>query len=110
MPKWKLKKYNLQHKDHTVSESVTINKQTQCALLLSASDRWTIEMFKLDPKYVDYCTTLDDYNHFNLIINAFGPALFAVPYKNNLRNSFFLTLMKVRLDKDVYDLDKLQNL
>ena len=46
---------------------MTINKQTQCTLLLSASDRWTIEMFELDPKSVRYYTGLDDYNHFNLV-------------------------------------------
>ena len=102
-----IKECNLEHKDHTGSECVTINKQTQCTLLLSASDRWTIEMFELDPKSVRYYTGLNDYNHFNLFINLLGSAPFDVSYKNNRRNSFFLTLIKLRLDKDGYDLGKL---
>uniref|UniRef100_A0A0K2UX11 Putative LOC100636811 [Amphimedon queenslandica] n=1 Tax=Lepeophtheirus salmonis TaxID=72036 RepID=A0A0K2UX11_LEPSM len=65
--------------------------------------QFSIENFVKDPSSISYYTGLSDYNHFKHMFSSLGPSVEYLNYQNESltrQDEFFLTLMKLRQNKD----------
>ena len=66
-------------------------------------ERFGIDLFENNPEAVDYYTGFNDVGHFNYFFNCLGPAANDLLYQCQClsrRDELFLTLVKLRRDKD----------
>ena len=67
----------------------------------------SIESVQYDDKMISYYTGFDDYNHFVMLFQCLGQAVYDLEYKCSLLDpkvQLFMTLMKLRQVKDDIEL------
>lgn len=99
------------------SEYNTENLQNDIATVRECATQknyqfYTIESFRNDDTGVAFYTGLESYNKFMFVFNTLCPEAYSITYKRShvlglsVEDQFFLTLMKLRRNKEDYELSR----
>jgi hypothetical protein len=83
-----------------------VHESVQCSLL----GRFSIEIFRTNPKAINYYTGFSDYEHFHFFFQCLGPAALDLKNQSTIippMDQLFLTLVKLRQAKEDYELSLL---
>ncbi len=83
-------------------KSKAVGVQTKDTGSLSAMQCFGIEALQDDPDMIRFYTSFRDYGHFKFFLHCLGPAAHDLKYKSKLEveDELFLTLIKLRLNKE----------
>ncbi|XP_060591052.1 uncharacterized protein LOC132746025 [Ruditapes philippinarum] len=92
--------------------AMTVNTAIQCNLLTNSDGTFSARKFKENPSAIRYYTGFDDYEHFMMFFTVLGPAVAHLNrnYKLEPCDQLFLTMIKMRQNKDDYELGLLFDL
>lgn len=94
------------------TEEKSCDRAVNCTILTDSSTRWSISHFENNAGAVHFYTGFDNYDHFMLVFNLLGQAAYDLNYKCSLIppcDQFFLTMMKLRLNRADIELSFLFN-